>query len=709
MSKYNKGKGRLLKMDDRIIRVLQKEPLKSFNYKQISSLIKINDRNERQRVLLLLENMVKEGVIESVARGKYRYKHQDNFIIGTVDITSNGSAYIISSDSDKDIYISQRNMGGALHGDTVKVLRYAQKKNKKPEGQIVEILKRNKTEFVGIVQLAAHHAFVVADSRRMPYDFFIPKEHINGAKDGEKVIVSLSDWPKDAKNPFGKIIEVLGLPGNHDVEIHSILAAYDLPRFFPKEVEDEAEKINEHILEEEVKKRRDFRDVCTFTIDPKDAKDFDDAISVEKLKNGNWEIGVHIADVSHFVKEDSALEEEALKRATSVYLVDRVVPMLPEKLSNKVCSLRPNEEKYTFSAVFEMDEEANILKEWFGRTLINSDRRFTYEEAQEIIENGEGDFKEEVLLLDSLAKIMRQDRMGEGAIAFDSLEVRFNLDENSEPISVYFKESKDANHLIEEFMLLANKSVARFVGKAKDGKPTGKTFVYRIHDNPDPDKLFDLNNFVKQFGYSLNTKTTESTSQSINKMLKQVKGKGEANMIEKLTVRTMAKAVYSTKNIGHYGLSFDYYSHFTSPIRRYPDMMVHRLLQHYLDGKKPPSELIYEDLCKHSSDREKLATEAERESIKYMQVRFMEKHIGEDFMGVISGTMEWGVYVELNDSKCEGMIKIRDFKDDYYIFDEKNYCIVGERNGKVYQMGDSIMIRVKHADLEKKQLDFIPI
>ena len=707
--KQKKHHKRLSKMEKAIGRVLRENKLQSFNYKQMAAQMDIKDDFERQMVRESLENLASNQQIEEVKKGKYRFKHHDFYVEGRVDMTAKGSAYVTNDEFDEDIYITPRNVGHALHGDYVKVLMYARRKNRKPEGEITEILERVRTEFVGTVELSKHYGFLVPDSRKMLVDLYIPKENLKGVRHGQKAIGRLTEWPSKASSPFGEIVEVLGDPGEHNVEIHSILAEYGLPRGFPRDLEEEAGRIPEKISEEEIKKRRDFRQTTTFTIDPDDAQDFDDALSIKKLDNGHYEIGVHIADVTHYVKEGSRIEDEAVERATSVYLVDRVVPMLPEKLSNKVCSLRPKEEKLTFSAVFELDEQARVKKRWFGRTVTYSDRRFTYEEAQKVIETGQGDMAEELTTFDRLAKIMRQRRLDSGALAFERDEVKFHLNENNEPTGVYFKQSKDANKLIEEFMLLANREVAQFIGKAKDNKPSQKTFVYRIHDKPDPDKLTELATFVKQFGYKIQTQGAKNISQSMNKMLKDVQNTGYANMIGTLTIRTMAKAEYSTKNIGHYGLAFEYYTHFTSPIRRYPDMMVHRLLQHYLEGNKPPNANPYEDLCEHSSDREKLATDAERDSVKYMQVKFMEDKVGQEFMGIISGVSEWGIFIELSETKCEGMIRIRDFKDDYYVFDERNHSIEGERNGKVFQLGDEIMVKVKNVDTEKKQIDFSPV
>lgn len=706
--KSQKRQKRLAKIEKAILGSLREDRLKLYNYKQISAKLGIKDHFERDMVLQALAALRQQDLVEEPERRKFRYKHTDHYIIGKVDLTTKGSAYVISEELDQDVYITPKNTLNALQSDQVKVLMYAQRKNKKPEGEIVEIIERHRTEFVGTIELSKNYGFLVPDSRKMLVDIYIPKEGLNGAKHGQKAVAKITDWPPKASSPFGEVTEVLGNPGDHDVEIHSILAEYGLPRDFPKEIELEAAQIPENISDSEIKKRRDFKDTLTFTIDPADAKDFDDALSFKKLENGHYEIGVHIADVSHYIKENSPLDQEAVERATSVYLVDRVVPMLPEKLSNGLCSLRPQEEKLCFSAVFEMNDQAEILDRWFGRTVIYSDHRFTYEDAQAVIESKEGPLATEINILNDLALKMRADRMLDGALAFDRAEVKFHLDEENRPTGVYFKESKEANHLIEEFMLLANRSVAEFIGK-KGKQASGNTFVYRIHDDPDPDKLRDLGTFVKQFGYEVSYTNARAISKSLNTMLKSVKGKPEDNMISKLAIRSMAKAVYSTDNIGHYGLSFPYYTHFTSPIRRYPDVMVHRLLQHYLDGGKSPAREHYEDLCVHSSDREKVATEAERESIKYMQVKFMEDKVGESFMGTISGVTEWGVFVELRDNHCEGMIRIRDFKDDYYSFDESNFCIVGDRYGKVFQLGDDIAIQVKNADLEKKQLDFVPV
>lgn len=702
-----------------ILSILRKNTGQTFNYKQLAAKMGVDDPTNRNKIIRTLAQLAAKKKIEEVDKGKFQLKTGVDYYKGILDMTAKGSGYVVVEDLNEDIFIPANNINKALDGDEVEVYIYRRRRNQKSEGEITKILKRKKTRFVGVLQLKENFGFVAIQDGKMYTDIFVQKNKIGEAKDGDKVVVEMEDWPENADSPFGKIIEVLGTPGEHQTEIHAILAQYGLPHEFPKEVEEFADNIDTSIQESEIKKRRDLRDVLTFTIDPKDAKDFDDALSFRELENGIYEIGIHIADVSHYVVPGTILDEEAFNRATSVYLVDRVVPMLPEVLSNNACSLRPNEEKYTFSAIFEITDKAEVKDQWFGRTVTYSDARFAYEEAQYIIETTGGQIPDDISLtggnyfvddnivsailkMDDLAKIMRKRRMREGAISFDKVEVKFDLDEDNEPIGVFFKTSKDANKLIEEFMLLANKKVAEFIGKQKPKK----TFVYRCHDEPDDDKLAALQTLVSKFGHKLNLKDKRNVSNSLNRLLEDVQGTKEQNLVDTLTIRTMSKAYYSTENIGHYGLSFDYYSHFTSPIRRYPDVMAHRLLQQYLDGAKSAPEEEYEEKCQHSSQMESLATNAERDSIKYMQVKFMQEHKEEDFLGVISGVTEWGIYVEIIANKCEGMIRLRDIKEDHFDYDEEQYAIIGRRTKKVYQLGDEVYVNVKNADLVKRHLDF---
>ncbi len=682
---------------------------KTFNYKQVSEAIGVKNPANHRAVALYLAELAFDGRLIEVAPGKYKAADQKVTATGTFVRLRNGKNSVITDGDEQTINVAERNSMHALNGDRVQVQIAAHVRGREPEAIVTDIIEKKEQTFIGTLRVDKHFATLTPDSKYLATGIIIPRAKLKGGQAGDKVVVRITDWADDSACPCGEVVDVLGKAGENNAEIHAILAEFGLPYKYPQAVEKAANKIEAGITDEEVARREDMRDVTTFTIDPKDAKDFDDALSIRKLENGNYEIGVHIADVTHYVHPDTIIDREAESRATSVYLVDRVVPMLPEHLSNGICSLRPDEDKLTYSVIFEMDERAKVLDSRIGRTVIRSNRRFAYEEAQEIIETGQGDFAEEILILDRLAKILRKTRYENGSVDFDRVEVRFDIDENGHPTGVYFKESKDANKLIEEFMLLANRTVATYIGKSS-GKKKPKAFVYRVHDMPDPGKLADLAALSRTFGYRLRTSgTPRDVNKSINKMLVDVKGKGEENFLSTLAIRSMAKAVYTTVNIGHYGLGFDYYTHFTSPIRRYPDMMVHRLLDRYMNGGRSVNVDKLEEECKHSSDQEQLAANAERASIKYKQVEYMNDHLGEVFTGMISGVTEWGLYVELDDNKCEGLVPVRDLADDYYDFDEKNYCLVGRRHNNRYRLGDQIRVQVARCDLNRKQLDFVVV